>query len=136
MKTKIFLIATVLFLLCSYGFSGPGTDAVAPDKVGINQSIIMYDAGPNPADSKCLIRVYYPIKDPNASIKIYSADSTLVKNVSLAAETGVGSAVINLTDLQAGNYTYQLYYQGQDRDRRPLVIKRDTVVTTAPNGTK
>lgn len=111
-------------------------DAVAPDKAGISQSIIMFDAAPNPTDSKCLIRVYYPLKDPNASIKIYGADSTMVKNISLAAETGVGSAVVNVADLQPGNYTYQLYYQGQDMYRRPLVIKRDTIVTAAPAVTK
>jgi hypothetical protein len=122
MKTKIFFAAVLLSLLyCTPAISGTGQEVV-----GLRQSILMFPGAPNPCDAECLVRVYLPQKDANASIKIFNSDSAMVKQVSLANEKGVGSALLHVSDLQPGNYTYQLYYGNQTQYTRAFTIKRSS----------
>ena len=121
MKINLLLSTATLLLACSATiYAGPGAT------IGIWPEIVLFNAAPNPCDNESLIRVYFPRNDPSASIKIFNADSTLVKTIPLAAETGTGSAVINTTDLQNGNYTYQLYYEGENRYTKALTVKHAT----------
>jgi hypothetical protein len=114
--TPIILIALIL-LGNMDAFSKPGPDR-RPYEV-----ISMFPGAPNPCDSKILIRSYLPENDPFSSIRILSADSTLVKEISLAYETGISSTPIWVGDWKAGTYIYQLFYKGETKYTGTLVVK-------------
>lgn len=92
------------------------------------EAIIIYPSAPNPCSDKCLIRFYIPENDPYASIRILSAgDSTLIKELPLASDVGIGSEPVNCSDLKPGNYLYQFFYKGETRKTLSFTVKRDSI---------
>ena len=77
------------------------------------QGLLMFSATPNPADDKCLVRVYLPVEDKNAEFRIIDKGDSLVQVIPIAGGVGIQSGVINLSVLPIGTYTCQLYYQGR-----------------------
>ncbi|HWB62944.1 MAG TPA: hypothetical protein VG603_05480 [Chitinophagales bacterium] len=118
MKNKLMLVALLLVIGISFSFGQS-----APDKKPAYDSIILFPCGPNPADTKCLIRTYLPENDPFSSIRILGSDSTLVTEISLAKETGISSVPLNVSDWKEGSYYYQLFYKGETRQTLPLKVK-------------
>ncbi|MDB5283210.1 MAG: hypothetical protein JWO06_2285, partial [Bacteroidota bacterium] len=88
-----------------------------------NPLVILFPSAPNPTEGKCLIRFYIPESDPTASIRILNGDSTFNRDISLLGQTGINSAVLNVSDWKDGNYIYQLFYKGELRSSRSMVVK-------------
>ena len=110
MKPKVLVLLFVfLFSANSSIFSSPGKDTK------LNMNVVLFQGAPNPCNNKCLIRAYLPENDPYSSIRILNADSSLVREISMATETGISSAAFDVSDLQNGNYIYQLFYRGETR---------------------
>lgn len=87
------------------------------------ESIIMFASAPNPAETKCQIRLYLPEGDPTAGIRILNMDSTLAKDISLIGISGINSEIIDVNDLKDGSYIYQLYYKGEMRSSKVMAVK-------------
>ena len=66
---------------------------------------------------------YLPENDPFASIRILTADSTVVKEIPLGTEIGISSAPLNVSEMKEGNYLYQLFYKGEVRQTLGFVVK-------------
>jgi hypothetical protein len=116
MHPKIYLLFLITFLSTfSAVFAGPGDN--------VSQAIILFPGAPNPTPDKCLIRTYLPETDPNASLRILSKDSTVIKEIPLGTEVGISSTPINVSDWANGTYLYQLFYKGEARKTLPLVVK-------------
>ena len=82
-------------------------------KAQSTQNLLMFSATPNPADDKCLVRVYLPVADENAELRLLNKKDSLVQTVPIKGGVGIQSGVLNLSILPIGTYTCQLYYQGK-----------------------
>ena len=60
---------------------------------------------------------------PAPSIRILDQDNNVVKEFSLALETGISSAVVNASDWKNGTYKYQLFYKGETKFSKTMVVK-------------
>lgn len=117
MKGKVVLVTLILSaVLYMNGFS-------QSEKAQPYGSITMFPSAPNPCSDKCLIRTYLPENDPFASIRILTADSTVVKEIPLGTEIGISSAPLNVSEMKEGNYLYQLFYKGEVRQTLGFVVK-------------
>ena len=110
-----------LFLICS--FLTLASFAQAPLGENLYGAILMFPSAPNPTSDKCLIRTYLPDSDPNSSIRILDKDSTMIKEIPLAGQIGIGSTPLNVEDWKPGTYLYQLFYKGEARKTLPFVVK-------------
>ena len=112
----ITLIALSLFAV-KHMYPAPGDDRVP------SSATLMYPAAPDPAEEKCLVRMYLPENDPNGSLRILNGDSTLVREISLNGVVGISSEVINVSGMQNGKYLFQLFYKGEAKITRPFAVK-------------
>jgi hypothetical protein len=117
MKGKIVLL---ILILTAAAYVNGYSQTEKPQPYG---SITIFPSAPNPCSDKCLIRTYLPENDPFASVRILTADSSLVKEISLATETGISSAPLNVAEMKDGNYLYQLFYKGEVRQTAGFVVK-------------
>ena len=83
-------------------------------------SVILFPPTPNPAEEKCLVRMYLPESDEKAELRLISKTDSLVKSIPLTNIRGIQSAVVGLSELPKGAYTCQLFYKGIIAQSTPI----------------
>jgi outer membrane protein OmpA-like peptidoglycan-associated protein len=99
MRKFVFILMFINPLLrCAYAQSSMGA--------------LLFPPTPNPADDKCLVRMYLPEADDKAELRILNKADSIVRIVDLSQVKGIQSSVVVLSDLPKGKYVCQLFYKG------------------------
>ena len=100
MKKIIPILLLMVCPFCSYIYSQNTSNT------------ILFPPTPNPADDRCLIRMYLPDPDERAELRILDKNDSLLRTIGLEHIKGVQSTVVMLSDLPKGTLTCQLFYRG------------------------
>jgi hypothetical protein len=88
-----------------------------------SHNTFLYQNTPNPFTNNTEIRYFLPADSHNALLYIYNLQGQQVKVFALSQQ-GLGSVIIQGSELTPGTYIYSLYSNGKELDSKRMILTR------------